>query len=155
MPEPAHAPRTGSGTPEDPVLAAGVLLWRRGAKGPEFLLLRNAHHQTWGFPKGHLDPGESLQRAALRELEEETAVRLSVADLAPDFADTCLYQVPAGHWKRVVHYLAKLPDGQPAQRSREHDAVEWCNEEAALERLGHPELRRALIRAAERIGPSR
>lgn len=149
------------GTPDDPVLASGALLWRPGSRGPVFLLLKNARHGTWGFPKGHLEPGESLQEAALREVEEETGIRLTQEDLAPDFADTCIYQVPeqdrrpekSGQgWKRVVHFLARAPeDGRGFRRSDEHDAAGWFGEEEALARLVHDSSRRALIRAAERL----
>jgi len=141
------------GTPENPVLAAGVLLWRAGSAGPEFLLLRSARHGTWGFPKGHVDPGEEPVAAALRELAEETGIRLRPEDLRPDFADTCIYQVPGrGHWKRVVHYLAAAPVAGEARLSPEHDAAGWYGEPAALERLQHQEQRRTLIRAAARLG---
>lgn len=140
------------GTPEHPVLAAGVVLWRRGPGGPEFLLLRSARHGTWGFPKGHVDPGEDLMTAALRETAEETGFRLAPGDLRPDFADTCLYQVPGhGHWKRVVHYLAAAPVSGEAALSPEHAEAGWFPEQAALERLRYQEQRRTLIRAAARL----
>lgn len=153
------------GTPEDPVLAAGVLLWRpaerAGGPSAEFLLLRNARHGTWGFPKGHLEPGESLMDAALREVREETGMTVRQEGLAADFADTCIYQVPekdrrpaeaAQGWKRVVHFLARAPeDGREFHRSQEHDEAGWFAEREALVRLQHDSSRRALIRAAERL----
>lgn len=157
--------RTPLGTPEDPVLAAGVLLWRNAASEErgacEFLLLRNARHGTWGFPKGHLEPGEDVRAAALREVQEETGIALRETDLAPDFADTCIYQVPAKDrrpeksgqgWKRVVHFLARAPEeGRGFRRSEEHDQAGWFGEHEALARLTHDSSRRALIRAAERL----
>lgn len=161
MEEPALE-RRPAGTPEDPVLAAGVLLWRPGQRGVEFLLLRNARHGTWGFPKGHVEPGETLREAAIREAREETGLPVQEPDLAPDFADTCLYQVPeaarrpgksGGGWKRVVHFLARAPDGgRDFRRSPEHDESGWFVEADALARLAHAEQRRCLIRAAERLG---
>jgi len=50
--------------------AGGVLFNSQG----QVLLIRD-RQGFWCFPKGHLGPGESLEQAALREVEEETGVR--------------------------------------------------------------------------------
>ncbi|GIW27699.1 MAG: diadenosine hexaphosphate hydrolase [Meiothermus sp.] len=50
--------------------AGGVLFNPQG----QVLLIRD-RQGYWCFPKGHLDFGESLERAALREVEEETGIR--------------------------------------------------------------------------------
>jgi diadenosine hexaphosphate hydrolase (ATP-forming) len=50
--------------------AGGVLFNPQG----QVLLIRD-RQGFWCFPKGHLEPGESLEQAALREVEEETGVR--------------------------------------------------------------------------------
>lgn len=153
------------GSCENPVLAAGVLLWRSGPEGPEFLLLKNAKHGTWGFPKGHAEIGEEIRTCALRETEEETGVALKPEHLDPDFADTVIYRPPGkprpwqrklgletGFWKRVVYFLAEIPDaGSGFRRSKEHQSHQWCSEAQALEVLEHEDSRRTLIRAAWRI----
>ena len=134
------------------MLAAGVILWRGAPAAPEFLLLRNAKHGTWGFPKGHLDEGETLLEAAIREVAEETCIRLGHDELEPEFADACFYRVRGERWKRVVLYLAHAPgNGHAFERSDEHDDAGWFGELDALDRLRHEELRRALIRAAGRL----
>lgn len=43
----------------------------------EVLLLRD-RMGFWVFPKGHPEPGESLEEAAVREVWEETGVRAEV-----------------------------------------------------------------------------
>ena len=40
---------------------------------PLFLLIRDSY-RNWGFPKGHLEPGEMPEVAALREVSEETGL---------------------------------------------------------------------------------
>lgn len=136
------------------MLAAGVILWREGPPR-RYLLLRNARHGAWGFPKGRLGRDEGLLKGALREVWEETALELAPADLAPDFADTSVYRLPSGKWKRVVLYLATKPaDDGRFTRSVEHADSGWLTEAEALERLDRPELRRSLVRAAERLARS-
>jgi bis(5'-nucleosidyl)-tetraphosphatase len=145
------------GTPEDPVLAAGILVWRTAGEDIEFLLVRNAKHGTWGFPKGHAQPGEDLVDAAIRETEEETGIRFAPVDLRPDFLDTCIYQPKNTRWKRVFHFLPihGVPPSTPFQVSGEHVEGSWKTEADALEVLTRQESRRALIRAVETLaGPS-
>lgn len=50
--------------------AGGVLFNPQG----QVLLIRD-RQGYWCFPKGHLDPGESPEQAALREVEEETGIK--------------------------------------------------------------------------------
>lgn len=134
------------------VLAAGVLLWRGHAAAPEFLMLRNARHGTWGFAKGRLEEGEDLLAGALRECREETGLRLREADLVPGFADTSHYVLPKGRLKRVVMFLAARAVGESdLARSGEHDAHQWLSAERAIEQLAYEELRRSLVRAAVRL----
>ena len=51
--------------------AAGLLLMTR-AEPRKFLLMR--HRDRWDLPKGHVEPGEGIREAALRETEEETGI---------------------------------------------------------------------------------
>lgn len=60
------------------VTSAGILAWRRGAQGPEFLLVhpggpywRGKEKRAWSIPKGLADSGEDLLAAARREFREE------------------------------------------------------------------------------------
>ncbi|GMA52150.1 hypothetical protein GCM10025857_35070 [Alicyclobacillus contaminans] len=60
--------------------AAGGLVVRRTPAGPEVLLIDDSYgHVT--FPKGHLEPGETWELAAIREIREETGVEARI--LAP------------------------------------------------------------------------
>jgi len=62
-----------------PLTHAGGIVHRPGRDGPEFLLVRpSSGADQWLFPKGHIDPGESPEAAAVREVREETGVDASV-----------------------------------------------------------------------------
>jgi 8-oxo-dGTP pyrophosphatase MutT (NUDIX family) len=49
------------------------VVYRVTDAGPLFLLIRDSY-KNWGFPKGHLEKGESAEQAALREVQEETGL---------------------------------------------------------------------------------
>lgn len=60
------------------VVSAGLVVWRRGAAGPEILLVhpggpywRGKDEAAWSIPKGLAEPGEDLLAAARREFAEE------------------------------------------------------------------------------------
>jgi 8-oxo-dGTP pyrophosphatase MutT (NUDIX family) len=59
--------------PEREVSAGGIVFRRDGAGVLRFLLIKDSY-DNWGFPKGHLEDGESPADAALRETAEETGL---------------------------------------------------------------------------------
>ena len=54
--------------------SAGGVIFRCEDDGPHFLLILDGY-KNWGFPKGHIDAGESPDAAARREIEEETGLK--------------------------------------------------------------------------------
>jgi 8-oxo-dGTP diphosphatase len=132
--------------PPTDLVASGLFL--RRSDRPLWLLLRATKHGEWGFPKGHVDPGENLIRTALRECAEETGIAL-VALIGPPLVDT--YRVPSGKTKATVYYPA-VTATTTVELSDEHDRYEWVGAAAALKLLSHPHLR-ALFQKALRTIP--
>jgi 8-oxo-dGTP diphosphatase len=61
---------------EPEILAAGGVVWRRDDEGRlEVAVVYRPKYDDWTLPKGKLDPGETFEQAALREVEEETGLR--------------------------------------------------------------------------------
>jgi 8-oxo-dGTP pyrophosphatase MutT (NUDIX family) len=71
-------------------VSAGGIVFRvvgdGDAPGPHYLLIRDSY-RNWGFPKGHLEPGEGPERAAVREVGEETGLDALVVEGAIDTID--------------------------------------------------------------------
>jgi 8-oxo-dGTP pyrophosphatase MutT (NUDIX family) len=53
---------------------AGVIPFRRRKDGIEVCLIRNKGRKKWKLPKGFVDPGETVQQAALKEAWEEAGL---------------------------------------------------------------------------------
>jgi 8-oxo-(d)GTP phosphatase len=121
------------------VLAAGSVVWRRRE---EVLLVHRPRYDDWSFPKGKLDPGESLPAAALREVAEETGLEIR---LGPPLSTQ---RYPNGDRMKSVHYWVGWSVGSDDVDgylvNDEIDAVRWVPWEAALERLTYPDDRGTL-----------
>lgn len=129
-------------------IAAGIILFRRAGDGPEYLLLRNAKHRSWGFPKGHAEGSETVLETAQRETREETGI-VSV-ELITSFRESITYPVRTekGAHSKTVHYFLGVTD-QEAIRSDEHDLIEWLPADKARTLLVHPNLRRVFDAATK------
>ena len=136
---------------DDAEIAAGIILFRRGPREREFLLLRNAKHRSWGFAKGHAERDENPEETARRETLEETGS--FELDLIPGFEERIEYFIRTSKGTRrrkvVVYFLAETAG--EAIRSDEHDRVEWISAATAKERIGHANLRQILDRALVRL----
>src|SRR5919107_5109381 len=95
---------------EDPetadVKAAGGVVRRDGAGGPELALVHRPRYDDWSFPKGKLDPDETLPFAAAREVTEETGQRVRLGPVLGDVH----YRVPEGD-KLVRYWAAEAAGG--------------------------------------------
>ena len=60
--------------------SAGAVVYRSIKGKLRYLLIKNKRSSNWGFPKGHLEMGETKYDAAKREVLEETGLHVSNAD---------------------------------------------------------------------------
>lgn len=124
--------------------SAGGVIVRCSPEGPRVLLILDGH-RNWGFPKGHIDPGEDAPAAALREITEETGLRDLLLGPSLGVIDWWF------RWRgRTVHkfchfYLVESPSGvatpQGAEGIRE---TRWCSFPDASDLLTHDNARTIL-----------
>lgn len=122
-----------------PELAAGGLLWRKAAHGTEVLLVHRPKYDDWGFPKGRLDPGESLLQCAIREVEEETGITARVGRKLPQV----VYVKPNGKHKKVAFWAMTALAGSFTPNS-EIDKVKWVPLAKVAKRLTYKADRRLI-----------
>jgi 8-oxo-(d)GTP phosphatase len=135
--------------PDAPIvaeIAAGVVIVQRG-EGTVFLL-HQADEDRWCLPKGHVDPGESLATAALREVREETGFRDVV--LRGEVAEvTYRFYQPRRELnvhKTVVYFLGDTAEHEPRLEPL-FDRSEWCAVDAAERKVAYA-VDRAVLSAA-------
>ncbi|MET1041410.1 MAG: NUDIX hydrolase [Acidimicrobiales bacterium] len=115
------------------VRAAGGVVWRPVGDGIEVLLVHRPRYDDWSLPKGKLEPGESWEDGARREVEEETGV---TGVLGPHLA-TSTYTDAKGRPKEVRWFELCEPRGAFAAND-EVDEVAWLSPDAARRRVTRP-----------------
>jgi 8-oxo-dGTP pyrophosphatase MutT (NUDIX family) len=119
---------------------AGAIVVSIGKDGIPLTLLvtakRNADH--WVFPKGHVEPGETLEVAAVREAEEEAGVTGVIIGVAgsTEFA-------LGSHTYRVHYFVLMTRDTGRPERGRQ---MKWCAYDEAIELLPFENTRALLTR---------
>ncbi len=126
----------GGGAGEGEIRAAGALLWRPGTEGPEVALVHRQRYDDWSLPKGKALPGEHVLLTAVREVAEETGVRVILGRRLP----STHYQQHGNRPKTVDYWAARAADGpQPGfVPNDEVDEVGWLSVAAARDRLSYP-----------------
>jgi 8-oxo-dGTP diphosphatase len=103
------------------VLAAGGIVARAGVGGVEVALVHRPKYDDWTFPKGKLDPGETDEAAAAREVREETGLDCTLGE---EFA-TVRYVDSKGRPKRVRYWMMTVVGGAEAVPNAEVDELRW------------------------------
>jgi 8-oxo-dGTP pyrophosphatase MutT (NUDIX family)/broad specificity phosphatase PhoE len=115
------------------IRAAGGVLWRRTVGGIEVGLVHRVRYADWTHPKGKADPGEHPVVTAVREIQEETRVRVRLGPPLPSVR----YDVD-GRPKRVRYWSARLLDADLFVANEEIDDFVWVPANEAHERLTYP-----------------
>jgi ADP-ribose pyrophosphatase YjhB (NUDIX family) len=74
---------------------------RKSARSNEILLMRRSDNAHWGLPGGYVEPGESVQDAARREVREETGFAVELGRLVGIYSDPKTVVIDYGDRRRV------------------------------------------------------
>ena len=120
------------------VRAAGAVVLRKG----RVLLVHRPAYDDWSFPKGKLDRGETAVAAAVREVEEETGLRVRLG------VPLSRQSYPNGARTKVVDYwvgrVVGDHDVSGYEVNAEIDEVAWVRLDRAVERLSYKRDRQTL-----------
>jgi len=132
-------------------LSSGGIVFRKHKQERQVLLIKHAATKYWGFPKGlvgDFQKNESLEAAALREVEEEGGVKAKIISALPH---PTRYQTS---WQgelinKTVHFFVmEFLSGDPKNHDLEVSRAGWFSIKKAFETLtyknDHNNLKEAL-----------
>lgn len=100
-----------------------------------FLLVKNKNGKNWGFPKGHIEVGETEEQTAIREIKEETNLDVTILN---GFRKKSFYRPFGKTRKKVVIFLAKSSGNQIKIQNSEIEAYKWLKEADVFKCLRFP-----------------
>lgn len=120
------------------VYAAGGVVWRLVEGKVRVLMVHRTKYRDITLPKGKVDPGETLAETAVREIREETGIRVALG--AP--VGVSRYHLPKSREKIVHYWAAEATDAAVRASSfvpnREIAGLEWASVKKARKRLSYP-----------------
>ncbi len=131
-------------TPRQVEAAGGVVL-RPGEEGYELCVVHRPRYGDWTLPKGKLEPDETFEEAALREVEEETGLR---CELGRELAST--HYIDGNGRPKIVRYWLMRPAKGELHPADEVDDARWLPLEDAFDLLSY-ERDRDVLRSLREI----
>ncbi len=128
--------------------SCGAVVFRIIGGEKRFLLIKNKRSNHWGFPKGHVEKGETEEDTAKREVLEETGLHIR---LFPDFKNRSEYTIHNKVEKTVFIFLATTDDTQTVIQPEEIEDYIWLNYESAQKTLNYQNDKVILEQAQEYI----
>ena len=127
------------------VRAAGGVVVRDDGR---VAVVHRPRYDDWSLPKGKLDPGETWEEAALREVVEETGLRPRLGRELP-FIE---YLDGSGRRKRVRYWRMEVEqaDAAPFIANDEVDELRWLEPDEALALLSYERDRDVLLASRQR-----
>lgn len=111
-----------------------------------YLLIKNRRSTHWGFPKGHVERGETDIETAKREVLEETGIHINIL---PRFVEKSEYSIKNKIEKTVAIFLATTTDTRTTIQREEIEDYIWLEYENALKTLKFPNDKKILEKAEE------
>lgn len=132
-------------------LSAGGVVFRRADSGVQVLICRTSTTHLWVIPKGLVDPGETEEQAAVREVREETGITARIVEPLDPPEHYVYTRDNVRIFKTVRYFLMAYVSGSEADHDHEMDDVAWMSPGAAMDLVAYDSARSVLQRARDRL----
>ena len=127
--------------------AGGIIFNSNG----RVLVTQHSQNKHWSFPKGLIDPGQTSQGAALREVKEEGGVEAGIIDKVG--YSKYVYTLNGEKiFKVVTYFLMKYISGDIKDHDWEVSDIGWYTPKDALKQLSFSQDKVLLKKALEIYG---
>ena len=99
--------------------SCGAVVYRQGETGVEVLMIKHKNGGHWAFPKGHVEKKETEPETALREIKEETGLKV---ELDTGFREMVTYSPKPNVMKDVIYFAAELTGGDAKMQAKKDSA---------------------------------
>jgi len=128
--------------------SCGAVIYRTMDEIIEFLCISHRNDGHWGFPKGHVEKNESEEQTAVREVFEETGLKVTLMD---GFRVSVEYLIKKETMKEVVFFLAEEKYQTVNIEVDEIVDYKWLNFEHTKQLLSYKSSKEVLKQAYEFI----
>lgn len=125
--------------------SCGAVVFTRESGQVKYLLIANLRG-IYGFPKGHVEPGETEEQTALREIREETGLQVT---LLPGFRTVDEHLIPEKKdtMKQIVYFLGEYAHQEITRQKEELSGTWLVSYEEAMKMFQFESSRRILTEA--------
>jgi bis(5'-nucleosidyl)-tetraphosphatase len=124
--------------------SCGAVVYNFRGSSLEFLIIKHKNGEHWGFPKGHVESGESEEETALREVYEETGIKIEITS---GFIHRMKYSPKVGTLKEVVYFIGASLDKDVKCQESEIEDFRWLELKDAIDNVTHENSRKLLREA--------
>jgi 8-oxo-dGTP pyrophosphatase MutT (NUDIX family) len=114
-------------------ISAGGVVYRRTEQGLQIQLIQDRYGKI-SLPKGKMEPGETVEQTALREIVEETGMQGRIVKPVDQIKYRYLHESKGMIDKEVHYYLVEAIGGKLQAQIEEIRGVEWFSPEEAWRR---------------------
>ena len=129
--------------------SAGGVVYRKSKDKTEFLVVQHSGHHRWVLPKGWIDPGETKEQTAIREVKEEAGVEAEIQEHLGEI--TIFYTSPEKEKVRKTSHFF-LMEYKSGDSDKDHgwevENTQWLVAKEAAEKLDYPGEKNMVEKAA-------
>ncbi len=125
--------------------SCGAVVFTRNADGVKYVIIRSLEGY-YGFPKGHCERNETEEETALREIREETGLKVRIL---PGFRYIDIHPIPQkpGVMKQIIYFLAEYEDQDMLYQEEELSGSYLMSFESAMDAFQWPSSKDILSKA--------
>lgn len=128
--------------------SCGAVVFHKFGEEYKVLLIGFMHGSklTWGFPKGHVEDGETEFQTAFREVREEVGLDINII---PEFRTSTCFSMKKGTTNEAVYYCAESNFTETILQKSEVESTKWLSFDNAYDLLTYECDKKILIETTD------